>query len=411
MRIPKTILTMFLAILMVGLPSFAQNTKEQESRKAKLEKDIAIIDAQLKENSKKTGTAQSSLALVQKQIENRRELLAESEKEINRLNGQIASKQAEIDIIQARLDTLSAYYSKLVKSAYKNRDAKVWYMYILSSDNIGQAFRRMGYLRGLSGKMNTQAEKIMAAKEELEKETQKLLVLKDEAEALRQQREKEMANLRAEEAQSKTLIASLQKEKSKYQNELNQKRRQMEALNKEIQKIIREATQQQSKNQSKSSSSNKSSSSKNSSSSNKTVIDQALNTEFAKNKGKLPWPVDGPVVDKYGQRYHPVYKNVKLPFNDGIGIAVSPGTQVKAIFDGVVQRIAIIPGYNQCVIVQHGNYFSLYCKLGSTSVKVGDKIKTGQVLGTVDTINGETQLHLQIWNGTSPQNPELWLKK
>ncbi len=411
MRIPKTILTMFLAILMVGLPSFAQNTKEQESRKAKLEKDIAIIDAQLKENSKKTGTAQSSLALVQKQIENRRELLAESEKEINRLNGQIASKQAEIDIIQARLDTLSAYYSKLVKSAYKNRDAKVWYMYILSSDNIGQAFRRIGYLRGLSGKMNTQAEKIMAAKEELEKETQKLLVLKDEAEALRQQREKEMANLRAEEAQSKTLIASLQKEKSKYQNELTQKRRQMEALNREIQKIIREATQQQSKNQSKSSSSNKSSSSKNSSSSNKTVIDQALNTEFAKNKGKLPWPVDGPVVDKYGQRYHPVYKNVKLPFNDGIGIAVSPGTQVKAIFDGVVQRIAIIPGYNQCVIVQHGNYFSLYCKLGSISVKVGDKIKTGQVLGTVDTINGETQLHLQIWNGTSPQNPELWLKK
>ena len=402
---------MFLAILMVGLPSFAQNTKEQESRKAKLEKDIAIIDAQLKENSKKTGTAQSSLALVQKQIENRRELLAESEKEINRLNGQIASKQAEIDIIQARLDTLSAYYSKLVKSAYKNRDAKVWYMYILSSDNIGQAFRRIGYLRGLSGKMNTQAEKIMAAKEELEKETQKLLVLKDEAEALRQQREKEMANLRAEEAQSKTLIASLQKEKSKYQNELTQKRRQMEALNREIQKIIREATQQQSKNQSKSSSSNKSSSSKNSSSSNKTVIDQALNTEFAKNKGKLPWPVDGPVVDKYGQRYHPVYKNVKLPFNDGIGIAVSPGTQVKAIFDGVVQRIAIIPGYNQCVIVQHGNYFSLYCKLGSISVKVGDKIKTGQVLGTVDTINGETQLHLQIWNGTSPQNPELWLKK
>lgn len=411
MRIPKKILMMLLTILMVGFPSFAQNTKEQESRKAKLEKDIAIIDAQLKENSKKTGTAQSSLALVQKQIENRRELLAESEKEINRLNGQIASKQAEIDIIQARLDTLSAYYSKLVKSAYKNRDAKVWYMYILSSDNIGQAFRRIGYLRGLSGKMNTQAEKIMAAKEELEKETQKLLVLKDEAEALRQQREKEMANLRAEEAQSKTLIASLQKEKSKYQNELTQKRRQMEALNREIQKIIREATQQQSKNQSKSSSSNKSSSSKNSSSSNKTVIDQALNTEFAKNKGKLPWPVDGPVVDKYGQRYHPVYKNVKLPFNDGIGIAVSPGTQVKAIFDGVVQRIAIIPGYNQCVIVQHGNYFSLYCKLGNTSVKVGDKIKTGQVLGTVDTINGETQLHLQIWNGTSPQNPELWLKK
>jgi len=403
---------LLLAVSIAGTTVFAQDTKEQESRKAKLEKDIAIIDAQLKENSKKTGTAQSSLTLIQAQIANRKELLSESEKEINALNKQIAAKQAEIDIIQARLDTLSAYYSKLVKSAYKNRDAKVWYMYILASDNVGQAFRRIGYLRGLSGKMNTQAEKIMAAKEELEKETQKLLTLKDEAEVLRKQREKEMENLRAEEAQSQTLIASLRKEKNKYQNELNQKRRQMEALNREIQRIIREATLQQQKaanKNSKSSSSKSSSTSK--SSSSKTVIDQALNTEFAKNKGKLPWPVDGPIVDKYGQRYHPVYKNVKLPFNDGIGIAVSPGTQVKAIFDGVVQRIAIIPGYNQCVIVQHGNYFSLYCKLGNTSVKVGDKIKTGQVLGTVDTINGETQLHLQIWNGTSPQNPELWLKK
>ena len=412
MRVPKIILMLLLAVSIAGTTVFAQDTKEQESRKAKLEKDIAIIDAQLKENSKKTGTAQSSLTLIQAQIANRKELLSESEKEINALNKQIAAKQAEIDIIQARLDTLSAYYSKLVKSAYKNRDAKVWYMYILASDNVGQAFRRIGYLRGLSGKMNTQAEKIMAAKEELEKETQKLLTLKDEAEVLRKQREKEMENLRAEEAQSQTLIASLRKEKNKYQNELNQKRRQMEALNREIQRIIREATLQQQKaanKNSKSSSSKSSSTSK--SSSSKTVIDQALNTEFAKNKGKLPWPVDGPIVDKYGQRYHPVYKNVKLPFNDGIGIAVSPGTQVKAIFDGVVQRIAIIPGYNQCVIVQHGNYFSLYCKLGNTSVKVGDKIKTGQVLGTVDTINGETQLHLQIWNGTSPQNPELWLKK
>ncbi len=410
MKVPKILLPLILAISLAGVTSFAQNTKEQESKKAKLEKDIAIIDAQLKENSKKTGTAQSSLALIQKQIENRKELLAESEKEISRLGKEIAAKQAEIDIIQARLDTLSAYYSKLVKNAYKNRDAKVWYMYILASENIGQAFRRIGYLRGLSTKMNTQAEKILAAKEELEQETQKLLVLKEEAEVLRKQRENEMSKLKAEEAQSQTLIASLRKEKNKYQSELNQKRRQMEALNKEIQRIIREAQQQQAKASSPSSKSSTTKKSSSSTPSNKTVIDQTLNAEFAKNKGKLPWPVDGPVVEKYGQRFHPVYKNVKLPFNDGISIAVSPGTSVKAIFDGTVQRIAIIPGYNQCVIVQHGNYFSMYCKLGSTSVKVGDKIKTGQVLGTVDTINGETQLHLQIWSGTTPQNPELWLK-
>ncbi|MBQ3917513.1 MAG: M23 family metallopeptidase, partial [Bacteroidales bacterium] len=114
--------------------------------------------------------------------------------------------------------------------------------------------------------------------------------------------------------------------------------------------------------------------------------------------------------DKFGQHYHPVYKNVKLPFNNGIGIALAPGTKVQAVFDGVVKQIVVMPGYNQCVLVQHGTYFSFYCKLSSVNVKSGDKVKTGQVIGTVDTIAGETQLHFQIWNKTTPQNPELWLK-
>ena len=140
-------------------------------------------------------------------------------------------------------------------------------------------------------------------------------------------------------------------------------------------------------------------------------IDYVLDAEFSKNKGKLPWPVEGAVVDRFGQHYHPVFKTVKLPFNNGISIAVSKGTKVKAVFDGVVKRIVVMPGYNQCILVQHGNWFSFYCKLQSTAVKAGDKVKTGQVLGTVDTINGDTQLHFQIWQKQTPQNPEIWLRK
>jgi murein DD-endopeptidase MepM/ murein hydrolase activator NlpD len=98
-----------------------------------------------------------------------------------------------------------------------------------------------------------------------------------------------------------------------------------------------------------------------------------------------------------------------MPFNNGVTVAVARNTPVRAVFDGVVSQIVVIPGYNQCVLVQHGSYFTFYCKLKSVSVKAGDKIKTGDIIGTVDTLDGDTQLHFQIWKGTSPQNPESWL--
>ena len=120
--------------------------------------------------------------------------------------------------------------------------------------------------------------------------------------------------------------------------------------------------------------------------------------------------MQGVIVDRFGQHYHPVFTNVKLPFNNGITIAVSKGAEVQAVFDGIVKQIVVMPGYNQCVLVQHGNYFSFYCKLKSTAVKPGDKVRTGQKIGSVDTINGETQLHFQIWQGSKPQNPETWLR-
>ena len=137
---------------------------------------------------------------------------------------------------------------------------------------------------------------------------------------------------------------------------------------------------------------------------------EKLDTEFAKNKGKLPWPADGPVVDKFGEKYHPVYKSVKLPSNNGVDIALAHGTKVCAVFDGVVRQIVVMPGYNKCVLVQHGSHFTFYCKMGKVSVKAGDKVSMGESLGTVDTINGQTLLHFQVWQNNKPQNPEYWLK-
>ena len=380
----------------------AQDTSAQKSRKARLEQEIAIIDGQLRENATRNSNALNALALVQQKIELRRGLLNEGEQEIARLDGEMRRKQARIDSLQVRLDTMTFYYNKLVKGAYKNRDARVWYMYILASENLAQGLRRYSFLKNLSKEMNSQGVKIKEAQAVLEGEKEQLAGLRAEAAALQQERMAEMERLRREEATAQQTIQVLKKEKNKYQSQLNSKRREVEALNKEIARIIAEAV-----------SSNARSNRGNAPASSRkpaAPIDHALAAEFSSNKGKLPWPAEGPVVERFGAQYHPVYTQLKLPDSEGISIALSNGAQVKCVFDGVVKSVIVQPGYNKCVLVQHGDYFTFYCKLGTVSVKAGDQVKTGQVLGSVEPIGGSTQLHFQLWSSKGPQNPIPWLR-
>ena len=394
------IFLLIITTLMWQGPAYSQDTRSQEARKARLQREIAILDQQLRSNASQSANALSRLTMISGKVESRKRLISESDREISEYSDSIRTKEKAITLLQSRLDTLSDHYAKLVRSAYVNRSAKVWYMYILASDNIGQAFRRYGYLRDLSKQMNVQAHKIVEAKAELEKENEILSSMKKEAENIRAQRLAEMNKLKAEENDSRNLVNQLKKSKRKYQQDLSRKQREVDALNREIARIIREATEDK----------GAAKSGKGKSSVKRKPIDYTLAKKFEANKGKLPWPADGPVVDHFGQRFHPVYTNLKLPFNNGVTIALDPGTIGKAVFDGEVKQIVVMPGYNKCVLVQHGNYFSFYCKLETVNVKAGDKVKTGQSIGTVDTIGGETLLHFQIWSGRNPQNPETWLR-
>ena len=396
----RKLIPIVLGLLLLGAAASAQDTRRQESRKAQLEKEIAVINQQLKDNAKSSSRALSDLSLVRRKISARQELIAESDREIRALDDSIRTKQKEIDRLQARHDTLTLYYNRLIRSAYKNRDSRIWYMYILSSENIGQAVRRFGYLKGLSKNMSDQARQIQETAAVLEVEKERLAGMRDEARTLRSQRQAAVDALRSEEGENASLVARLQKDRKKYQSDLQKKNREVEALNREIAEIIRKATAKP-KSGGKASKGGKTTS---------TAIDETLSKNFAANKGRLPWPVEGTVIESYGQHYHPVYKNVKLPFNNGVTLAVARGTQAKAVFDGTVSQVVVIPGYNQCVLVQHGSYFTFYCKLKSVTVKAGEKVKTGQVLGTVDTLSGEDQFHFQLWQERTPQNPENWLR-
>ncbi|MCD8312738.1 MAG: peptidoglycan DD-metalloendopeptidase family protein [Bacteroidales bacterium] len=369
----------------------AQDVSAQKNQIAKLEKEIAIIDRQLSENSDQSRNALANLNLIRKKIDNRKALIAENDKQIQLYENGIAASRKQIQKLQAEIDTLSAFYARLVKTAYKNRDARIWYMYILASEDLGQAFRRYNYFRNMSSMMNQQGVEIRKAQDKLAAEQEEMQRLLAETETVRAQRQKELTSLGEEEKQAQKIVNQLNRNRTEYQKELSAKQKQVDALNREIKRMLAAAM-------------------KPGSGSAIAEIDYKLADEFSANKGKLPWPAVGPVVDKFGQHYHPVFTKLKLPFNNGVGIALSPGTEIKSVFDGTVKQIVVMPGYNQCVLVQHGNYFTFYCKLKSTSVKAGDKVRTGQVIGVVDTINGETQLHFQIWQNQTPQNPELWLR-
>lgn len=390
------------ALLMTAVQALAQDTSRQESRRNALQKEIAQLEQQIAENTSKSSSALNDLTLIRRQVEARKALVAESEREIRLISDSIAVTSGNIASLQARIDTLTLYFEKLVRSAYKNRDARVWYVYILSSKNLAQASRRYSYLKNLSETMNGEAAEVKEMRAGLELELSRLDSLRQEATELRDSRAQELAELQAEEKRSDNLVAQLKRYRTRYQRQLNEKRRQVEALNREIEKIIAEyiAAQQAAEEARKAEGKETA----------EPVVDYQLAAEFEANKGKLPWPADGPVLEKFGRHNHPVYTNIVMPFSNGVSIGLAKGSAVKAVFDGVVKNVIAMPGYNMCVLVQHGSYFTFYCKLGQVSVKSGDKVSTGQVIGIVDTIDGQTQLHFQIWKEKTPQNPEIWLR-
>ena len=377
----------------------AQGKLQQlQKQQAQLEKDIATLNRNLAQNAKNKDATLNNLKLLQGKIQTREKLIAGCDQTLSILDDSIGRCKREMARLQARHDTLSLYYARLIRGAYKNRDSRLWYMYILSSESIGQGLRRAGYLRGMSAQLNSQALQIRETSAQIAAEKERLGGLRKESAAVRQKVSGERTQLKKEEADANKMVDRLNKDRKKFQQQLKEKNRQKEELNRKIADLIRKASK---------GSSGKTSGSKTTS----TAIDTKLSNEFASNKGRLPWPVEGTIVERFGKHNHPVYTNVEMPQNNGVTLSVSRGCKAKAVFNGTVTQIVVLPGYNQCVLVSHGAHFTLYSKLKSVAVKVGQKVTTGQVVGTVDTIGGEDQFHFELWNGSTPQNPENWLRQ
>lgn len=392
MRARTSILTVLAILLCTSLG--AQSLQEKQQRRDRLEKDIAILRKQVSESSSRSDQAISTLGMIQAQKSSRQKLVSESDRAIAGLNTQISSLQKEIKTQQALLDTLQEHYSRLVLGAYKNRDVKIWYMYILSSENVSQAFRRFGYFKSLSVQIGDQAERIRQVQLVLNEKRSELVDLRSSEQNVRNERARELKRIQADEAQQKQLVSKLKRDTKAYQKSLKAKQDEMRVLNQQIDKMLRQA--------------GGSGGGKGTQGKKKADIDYVLDKQFENNKGKLPWPVEGPVVEHYG-----AYQNKELKlslFNNGINIACEDGSPIKCVFDGTVSNIMMAPGYGQCILVQHGEYFTLYCKVKTAHVHQGDKVKTGQVIGEVATIMGKTQLYFLVWRKQKYLDPEKWLR-
>lgn len=384
------------ALLLVSFSISAQDVSKQKTRKAQLEKEIKLLDGQIAGIKKQSSSATAQLELLRQNITNRKALVAESEAMIKSLNDSIKIKDKEIKMLQDNVDTLVYHYGKLVRSAYKYRDPHIWYLYVFASEDLGQAFRRASYFRSVSEHIKEEAAVIRDRKTDLEQQKASLDDLKKETESVKNTHVKELNDLRADEKEADKLIQKLKKERKSIESQIASKKKEVNALNKEIQKKIEEAQKAKKKTSGK----------------KEDPKDIKLSGEFESNKGKLPWPVSGPVVGNFGRRFHPVHKNLELPANEGIDIAVEKGETVSCVFDGTVLDIFIMPSYGQCVMVQHGTtYFTFYCRMDNIIVKKGDKVTTGQKLGTVGVINGTSQMHFELWKDKTPQNPSNWLRK
>lgn len=383
------ILSVFLSTLL-----FSQNVSEQTERKQKIEEEISYLDKQLAATKSRKQSNTKELNYIQRKISNRKKLLREIEDEIKNIDNEVSKKEQQIADLDRSLESLKRSYSELVYSAYKNRDQTVWLMYVLASKNIEQGYRRWSYIKDYTSALREMADEIRGKSLRIAEEKYQLAKIKNNSLTNQAKKELEVKRLSTDESKAKQVISQLSKKEKEMVQQLNVKRREVEKLNREIERILTVAVKEKERPDYKA-----------------TAGDIALSEEFGNNKGKLPWPVKrGAIVEQFGQHNHPVFKNVKLPFNNGVNISTDAGADALCVFDGVVKQVLMMPGYNQCILVQHGDYFTFYTKLENIYVKSGQKVRTGDALGSLTVSDNESVIHFQLWKGTVKQNPENWIR-
>jgi len=386
----------FLTILL--LYSFNQYSQQSRSSLEK-ERDVNLVKIQeaetiLKETEKSKNITVGKLNVINKQIRNRQSLISNLRSDIKVQSDEIILIRNLIMSLKRDLRILNNEYSDMIYSSYKSRSSLDKLTYIFSSKDYNQMFRRFNYIFQYSKFRKNQIIEINKVYEELEYQENNLSDINKKQKKLLDDELSENNKLQKLKGRQRKIISDLNKKQRNLRKEISERKVALENLDKLIRDIIRREKEALLKN------------------GDDDINLLEITEGFEANIGKFEWPVkSGFISNKFGEHPHPIIKNIKVK-NDGIDIQTSKSSQVHAIYDGKVSTVAFIPGMNNVVIINHGEYYTLYAKLKNLKVQKGDIISEKQVIADLVTNNdGITQLQFQIWKNNIKLNPENWIIK
>jgi septal ring factor EnvC (AmiA/AmiB activator) len=388
----------------------------QESQQEKLEKRKAEIQQEILENEKmlqtvkkKEKSAVNVIILQSNKIKLKEKLIYTTEKQTKILSNDMYINQLKMNKLNRELVILKEDYAKMIVKSYKSRSEQSRAMFLLSSENFLQAYKRAQYMKQYTGFRKMQGEEIKSKSDQLLDFNEKLNIQKSAKKKLLAENTKEKVSLEKEKKEQLKLVNSIKKDKKKITAEIKRKQTESKAIDRQIDRLIREAIAEANR---KAASENPNAPAANYSSGRIVLTAEAkiLADNFRANKGQLPWPVEkGFVSLGYGEQPHPVYPTLVI-HNSGVEITTEQGANARAVFGGEVTSVIVLSPVNKAVMIQHGDYFTVYQNLSSVNVSKGDKVSIKQNLGKIRT-NGEgrTILKFTISQNTTYSNPAFWL--
>ena len=379
----------------------AQERKKLEKERDRIASEISYTNKLIDDSKKGQRLTQTQLALLNKQIELRQDLINEINYEVDRIDRSIEENEAVIQGLESDMERLKEEYARMIQFAYVNRNSYDRLTYIFASNSFAQAYKRSKYLQQFTSHRKEQAQLILETQASIAEKVERLEAQKVELAKALDDRRAERAELDQDKAAQQESLRSFRNEEKKLRAEIKKKEKEKARLTAAIKKAI-EAEIAKTKSNTGGSFS-------------LTPEGQLLSDEFASNKGKLPWPVErGVITGGFGRKKHPTVPGIMVE-NDGIDISTNAGATVRAVFEGEVSAVIVIPGAGKAVIVSHGAYRTVYSNLSEVFVAKGENLGTKQDIGIAlnDDAGTAGQSHFEIWQitdaGMKKQDPGRWI--
>jgi septal ring factor EnvC (AmiA/AmiB activator) len=415
----KKLATLFFIFL--STLAWSQLTQEElEQRKIKIQEEIQEKERMLQEVRGKEKSVTKLLQIQKEKIGLKQKLIYTTEKQAKLLSNNMYINQVEINKLKKDLVVLKEDYAEMIVKSYKSRSQQSRAMFLLSSENFLQAYKRLQYMKQYSSYRKMQGNEIKDKSVQLADHNAKLSGQKTEKEKLLAEQEKQRQDLVKEKQEQEKIANSLKKDKKQIIAEIKKKQQESKKIDAQIQKMIRDAIAEANK---KAAAAKVKANPKTTTAAETKKIEestkimltpegQLISNNFKANKGSLNWPVEkGAITLGYGDQPHPVYKSLTI-HNSGVEITTEAGSSARAVFGGEVTKVIITSPLTKLVCVQHGDFFTVYQNLSSVNVSAGDKVSAKQTLGKIRTnAEGKTVLKFTISQNASFVNPMNWLKR